>query len=97
MSGIGFDAGTYNLVCCHRDEKGNFVHKREVNAFLQLPLENRFVFTMMKNAGVPLIEREDVAYALGEAAVNMAYTLSNLELKRPMPRRLRQPKIKGRM
>ncbi len=81
---IGFDAGTYNLVCCHRDEKGNFVHKREVNAFLQLPLENRFVFNMMKNAGVPLIEKENVAYALGEAAIDMAYTLSNLELKRPM-------------
>jgi actin-like ATPase involved in cell morphogenesis len=81
---IGFDCGTYNLVACTRDDKGNFVHKREVNAFLELPLENRFVFNMMKNAGVPLIEREKVGYALGEAAVNMAYTMSQLELKRPM-------------
>lgn len=81
---IGFDVGTYNLVCCRRDEKGNFVNKREINAFIELPLENRFVFEMMKNAGVPLIERENVAYALGEAAVNMAYTISQLELKRPM-------------
>lgn len=80
----GFDCGTYNLVCCHRDEKGNFVHKREVNAFIELPMENDFVFTMMKNAGVPLIERGNVCYALGEAAVNMAYTISQLELKRPM-------------
>ena len=81
---IGFDVGTYNLVCCRRDEKGNFVNKREINAFIELPLENRFVFEMMKNAGVPLIERENVACALGEAAVNMAYTISQLELKRPM-------------
>jgi hypothetical protein len=81
---IGFDAGTYNLVCCQRNEEGEFVYKREVNAFLDIPLDNRFVFQMMKKAGVPLIERENVAYALGEAAVNMAYTMSQLELKRPM-------------
>lgn len=80
----GFDCGTYNLVCCRRDADKNFSHKREVNAFLEMPLENRFVFNMMKNAGVPLIERDNVAYALGEAAVDMAYTMSNIELKRPM-------------
>jgi len=92
MMPVGFDAGTYNLVCCHRDEKGNFVHKREVNAFLEIPLEDRFVFTMMKTAGVPLIERADVGYALGEAAVNMAYTLTSLELKRPMHQGCVNPK-----
>lgn len=83
---IGFDAGTYNLVCCKRDADGNFVNKREVNAFLRMPLENRFVFNMMKKAGVPLIERKDTntAYALGEAAVNMAYTMNGVELRRPM-------------
>lgn len=83
---IGFDVGTYNLVCCNRDEKGNFVYKREVNAFLEMPLDNDFVFNMMKMAGVPLIHREDanVAYALGEAAVNIAYTMTQLDLKRPM-------------
>jgi hypothetical protein len=91
---LGFDVGTYNLVCCSRDDKGNFVNKREVNAFLELPLENRFVFNMMKNAGVPLIERENVAYALGEAAVNMAYTMSQLELKRPMAHGCVNPKEK---
>ncbi len=82
----GFDVGTYNLVCCKRDEKGNFVYKREVNAFLEMPLDNDFVFNMMKQAGVPLIHREDanVAYALGESAVNIAYTMTQLELKRPM-------------
>ncbi|MHC4214818.1 MAG: disk-shape morphogenesis protein volactin, partial [Planctomycetota bacterium] len=81
---IGFDAGTYNLVLCERDEKKNFIHKKEVNAFLEFPLENRFVFNMMRNAGVPLVEREEVAYALGQRAVDMAYTMSALELRRPM-------------
>ena len=86
MTRRGFDVGTYNLVCCHRNDKGDFVYKREVNAFLSLPLENDFVFNMMKMAGVPLIHREDanIAYALGEAAVNMAYTMNQVELKRPM-------------
>lgn len=83
---IGYDVGTYNLVCCKRNEKGDFEYKREVNAFLSMPLEDDFVFNMMKMAGVPLIHREDakIAYALGEAAVNMAYTMTQLELKRPM-------------
>jgi actin-like ATPase involved in cell morphogenesis len=83
---IGADCGTYNLVVCKRDDKGNFVFKREVNAFLEMELQNDFVFNMMKQAGVPLIHREDanIAYALGEAAINIAYTMNNLELKRPM-------------
>jgi actin-like ATPase involved in cell morphogenesis len=81
---FGFDCGTYNLICCQRDKDGNFVYKREVNAFLEFPLENRFVFNMMRNAGVPLIEREEIAYALGQKAVDMAYTMSALQLKRPM-------------
>lgn len=91
---IGFDVGTYNLVCCTRDDNKNFVNKREINAFIELPLENRFVFDMMKQAGAPLIERENVAYVIGEAAVNMAYTLSQLELKRPMSGGCVNPKEK---
>lgn len=94
MSGIGFDCGTYNLVCCNRTKEGNFSYKREVNAFLEIPLENRFVFNMMKSAGVPLIERDSVAYALGEASVNMAYTMSQIELKRPMIHGCVNPKEK---
>lgn len=83
---IGFDAGTYNLVCCKRNPDGNFTYKREVNAFLEMELQNDFVFNMMKKSGVPLIHREDanIAYALGEAAINMAYTMRNVDLKRPM-------------
>lgn len=86
MAGIGFDCGTYNLICCKRDEEQNFEYKGEVNAFLEFPMDNDFVFNMMKKSGVPLIHREDanVAYALGEAAVKMAYTMPQIELKRPM-------------
>lgn len=86
MEAIGFDCGTYNLVCCKRASGDEFSYKREVNAFLEMPLENRFVFNMMKSAGVPLIEQPEsnLAYALGESAVNMAYTMTQIELKRPM-------------
>ena len=82
----GFDCGTYNLVSCRRNSAGDLIYKREVNAFLSMELENDFVFNMMKKAGVPLIHREDanIAYALGEAAINMAYTMNKIELRRPM-------------
>ena len=88
------DVGTYNLVFCRRNEEGNFTYHRQVNAFLEMPLENRFVFDMMKQAGVPLIELEKRAYALGEAAVEMTYTMSVLELKRPMTHGCVNPKEK---
>jgi intein/homing endonuclease len=80
----GMDCGTYTLVCCKRDDKGNFVYNHEINAFLEISLEHRYIFNMMKSTGVPLIERENVAYALGEAAVKMAYSMPDLELRRPM-------------
>lgn len=83
---IGYDMGTYNLVACNRNDKGDFVYKREVNAFLEIPLEHKFVFNMMKKSGVPMILREDksVAYALGEAAIEMAYSMPQIDLRRPM-------------
>ena len=82
----GFDAGTYNLVTARRVKEGKIAYKREVNAFLEMPLGNKFVFNMMKKAGVPLVEYpdQDVAYALGESAVDMAYTMTQIELRRPM-------------
>lgn len=91
---VGFDCGTYNLVCCTRDGNGNFKHNREVNAFVEVRLDDRFVFNMMKSSGVPLVERDKVAYALGEAAVRMAYTMTDLELKRPMREGCVNPKEK---
>jgi len=93
---IGFDCGTYHLVSCKRGPDNDLSYKKEVNAFLQMPLENRFVFNMMKNAGVPLIEQPEanVGYALGEAAVSMAYTMTQIELKRPMKDGCLNPKEK---
>ena len=91
---LGFDPGTFNLVFCHRDDQGNFVYKREVTAFLEIPLENKFTFNMMQAAKVPLIEREKIAYACGEKACAMAYTMSALELKRPMIHGCVNPKEK---
>ena len=94
MAYVGVDCGTYNLVCTIRNKEGDFVHKREVNAFIEFPLENDFVFKMMKKSGVPLIEKENVAYALGEAAVTIASTLPTIELKRPMKDGCVNPKEK---
>ncbi len=93
---LGFDCGTYNLVCCTRDKDSNFLHKQEVNCFIEMPLDpdNKFVFNMMLKAGVPLIERDNLAYALGQSAINMAYTMPQIELKRPMSQGCVNPKEK---
>jgi len=91
---MGVDCGTYTLVSAKRDKANDFQLKKEINAFIEIPLENRFVFNMMKSAGVPLIEKDKMGYALGEAAVNMAYTLPSLELKRPMKDGCVNPKEK---
>jgi hypothetical protein len=80
----GVDCGTYNLIVSRRGENGEIKSKKEINCFLELPLENRFMFNMLKQAKVPIIERDKVAYVIGEAAVNMAYTLPSLQLRRPM-------------
>lgn len=82
---IGFDCGTYNLICARRGEDKNEIkYRKEVNAFLDVQLEQRHAFNMLKASGVPLIEREKVAYIVGDAAVNFAYAMPQLSLKRPM-------------
>lgn len=94
---IGADMGTYHIVTCKRDENNEISYKKEINAFIEMPLDNKFVFNMMKNAGVPLIENPELnlGYALGEAAVNMAYTMNQIELKRPMKDGCLNPKEKN--
>ena len=91
------DVGTYTLVACERDSNKEIVYRQEINAFIEIPLENRFVFNMMKAAGVPLVERKDagIAYALGSASVDMAYTMNQIELKRPMIDGCLNPKEKN--
>lgn len=91
---VGFDVGTFSLICAKRNKK-EIEFNKGINAFIEIPLENRFLFNMMKNSGVPLIERDNIGYILGEAAVNMAYTLASLELKRPMANGCVNPKEKS--
>ena len=80
---IGFDCGTYNLICSKRNETNEIKSKKTVNAFIELPLENRFMFNMLKDK-VKMIERDKVAYVVGQPAIDMAYTIPALTLKRPM-------------
>ena len=81
---VGFDVGTYNLIVSKRGEKEEIKNRKEVNCFLELPLENPFMFNMLKGANVPIIERDKVAYVVGQRAVDMAYTLPQIQLRRPM-------------
>lgn len=94
MGYVGFDCGTYNLVSASRNDKKDIEFKRELNAFIELPLENRFMFNMMKASGVKLIERDKVAYAVGEAAREMCLSMSQIELRRPMKDGCVNPKEK---
>lgn len=92
----GFDTGTYNLVYCTRDSNKNFSIKREVNAFLEIPTDDRVAFNMMKaTSGVHILERKDigVGYVLGEAAVGLGYTFDR-DLRRPMKNGCLNPKEK---
>src|SRR6185503_6810539 len=96
MSGIGYDCGTYNLICARRNEDGNKIDcVKEVNAFIELNLEdqNRSFFNVVKGK-VPLIERGDKGYVFGQAAIDMALTMPKLELKRPMSDGCLNPKEK---
>ncbi len=93
---IGFDAGTYNLVSCKRNSNGDLTYTKEVNAFLEIATENPFLFNMMRTVNVPLVQFKDqsIAYALGEAAMSMAYTMPAIEVRRPMKDGCVNPKEK---
>jgi hypothetical protein len=65
--GIGFDVGTFHLVCARRGEGDEIRYNKQINSFITLPLENRAFFKLMHAAKAPLIEREDVAYMVGQA------------------------------
>jgi hypothetical protein len=40
---LGADIGTYNLVVARRGEGDEVKYRKEVNAFIEMPLENRFL------------------------------------------------------
>ena len=50
---LGFDVGTFSLICAKRNKK-EIEFNKGINSFVEIPLENRFLFNMMKNSGVPL-------------------------------------------
>ena len=54
----------------------------------------KHVIKMMQVAEVPIVERGDVAFAMGETAIDIAYTLSGTEIKRPMSDGCVNPKEK---
>lgn len=84
---IGADVGTYNLIVAKRGaekDKNEIKYRKEVNAFLEVPLDDPFTFNMLKKAGVPVMERGATGYAVGEQALKIAYSLRKLEVRRPM-------------
>ena len=84
MTGIAFDVGTYNLVTARRKEN-KIEYKKQVNAFIRIPLDDPFTFKMLKKSGVPLIERSPTeAFAIGDKAVSIARAFSDTPLRRPM-------------
>jgi len=92
---IGFDCGTYNLICAKKNSDGEIEIVKEVNAFIEIPLEDRFTFNMMKKHGdVPLIEGQKTAWACGEKAMSIARTFGDMELRRPMRHGCVNPKEK---
>lgn len=95
MNCCGFDVGTFTLVSCCRD-KGEFDYSQEINAFIEIPLEDRFVFNMIKTSkeSIPSFERGKSGYVLGEAAVKVAYTMNQMQLRRPMQEGCVNPKEK---
>jgi len=93
---IGFDVGTYNLICARRGaDKSEVKYRKEVNAFLELLLENRHAFNMFKASNVPLIEMDKIAYIVGEKAVDLAYAMPQLILRRPMKNGTLNPQEKS--
>lgn len=79
---IGLDIGTYNIVQAIRDgDEVSF--KREINAFVDIPVEQEYMLNMLKSSGAPVVQRDRMAYILGKAAVELALSM-NRDICRPM-------------
>ena len=70
---VGIDVGTANLVVAKRNDKNEIEYRQEINAFVELPLDNRFMFNMLKKNGVRLIEKEKSAFLIGKQAEDLAF------------------------
>ena len=92
---IGFDVGTWNLIRATRNQETDKIEcVKEVNAFFSLNLEGPVAFNMLDVAKVPLFKRDKVAYALGQKAVDIAYSFPGMTLRRPMSAGCVNPKEK---
>lgn len=80
---LGFDCGTYNLITAKRHDK-DIKHKKTVNAYVELPMENKYMFNMFKKNNVKIIEMNNMAYIVGSPAIDLCYTIPQIPLKRPM-------------
>lgn len=82
MNSIGLDVGTYNLVLAVPGQDKDRI-KREINVFLKIENPQRFTLGMLKKQGVPLIEKDNSVYILGQAAIDLAVDMG-AEYRRPM-------------
>jgi hypothetical protein len=80
---IGYDPGTYHLVVARRNTEGKVECNKQVNAFVEIPLDDPFTYNMLEKNKVPLINRGTHAFAVGDKAVSIARTFNSL-LRRPM-------------
>lgn len=92
---LGVDCGTFTLVVAQRNENNDFKYKKQLNAFVSVLLDPPLTYNMMHTTGIPLLKGDKEAYACGEAAVNLAATMSNIQLRRPMKDGCLNPKEKA--
>lgn len=90
------DTGTWTLVLAKRQADGTIEYKKEINAFVEIPLDHRYMFNLLQTSKVKMIEdrAKNVAYVVGQSAVNLAYSMPQLELRRPMAGGCLNPKEK---
>lgn len=86
MKRLGLDVGTKNIVLAYR-EGDQVKHRREVNGFYKIALDNAFAKNMLKQLGVSFVESDNgkELIALGERAERIAVTFGGF-LRRPMER-----------
>jgi hypothetical protein len=75
---IGFDVGTYKLTCAKRGTGDEIRYKTQTNQFATLPIGGGHFDTFFRSNS-PLIERENVAYLIGDTIVDTEF-----EIKRPL-------------
>ena len=83
MNIIGADIGTYNLILATPKSETEIAIRREINVFVKVENPKKFTKAMLRQNGVPLIEKGADIYVLGQAAVDLAVDMG-LPYRRPM-------------